>query len=140
MARYGQRPENALKRATGENFPSICNNFLTCVAFDFRVYRGREAGSCFGYPVRGFQEQEMGVQLERKCPRAHNVQVFGALRRAEEVAHCQGGALSVSKPIPIGKRRFAGKCNSILPTDCRGTDGSGSGTVATSGHRHRRPR
>lgn len=46
----------------------------------------------------------MGVQLERKRTRADHVQVPGAVRRPQEVAHRQRGAFPVQEHVPVGKQ------------------------------------
>lgn len=47
----------------------------------------------------------MGLQLERERSRTDHVQVFGTLRRPQEISHRQRGTVSVQKHVPIGKPR-----------------------------------
>lgn len=68
-----------------------------------RIFGGRTPRPGPRHPVRGVQKQEMGVQLERERAGAHHVQVLGALRRPQKVAHRQGGVVPVQKHVPVGK-------------------------------------
>lgn len=71
----------------------------------FRIPGSRPPRPGPRHPVRGVQEQEMGVQLERERTRADHVQVPGAVRRPQEVAHRQGGTFPVQEHVPVGKQR-----------------------------------
>lgn len=87
---------------------STCCQYNNVIVSFTRVFR--VLGSWPPWPgprhfVRGFQEQEMGVQLERERSRTDHVQVFGALCRPQEIAHRQRGTVSIQKYVPIGKRR-----------------------------------
>jgi len=58
----------------------------------------------------------MGLQLERECAGANHVQVPGPVCRAEEVAHSEGGAVSVSQHVPVGE--LVAVVLTDRPTDC----------------------
>jgi hypothetical protein len=114
----------------------VHQHFLTLILVIRRVHRSREAGACPGHLVRGVQEQKMGVQLERERARAHHVQVSGTVRRTEEVAHSQGGAVPIPKPVPVRKRWFPGERDTVLLTNSGRAHGGGAGTVSAGSHRH----
>lgn len=75
--------------------PSVCPAF--------RVPGSRPPRPCSRYPVRGFPEQKMGVQLERERARTDHVQVPGAVCRPQKVAYCQRGIVPVQEHVPVGK-------------------------------------
>lgn len=68
-----------------------------------RILGGGTPGPSPRHPVRGVQEQKMGVQLERERAGADHVQVFGTVRRSQEVAHRQGGVVPVQEHVPVSK-------------------------------------
>jgi len=45
----------------------------------------------------------MGVQLERERAGTDHVQVLGAVRRPQEVAHRQRGIVPVQEHVPVGE-------------------------------------
>lgn len=81
----------------------VVNLIAYRIMFASRILGGRSPRPGPRHPLRGVQEQEMGVQLERERAGADHVQVLGTLRRPQEVAHRQGGVVSVQEHVPVGK-------------------------------------
>jgi len=69
----------------------------------FRILGSRPPRPSPRHLVRGVQEQEMGVQLERKRTGTDYVQVPGTVCGPQEVSHCQRRVVPVQEHVPIGK-------------------------------------
>lgn len=94
-----------------------------CRPFLFRISGSRPPRPGPRHPLRGVQEQEMGLQLERERARTDHVQVPGTVCRPQEIPYCQGGTVPVQEHVPVGECRrplaLRYLCSRLLLNRCR---------------------